>query len=63
MKIVDLKLTTFRYRSKRVRDYEGHPHPGEEHWATNRLLTVVTDEGAEGYFVSGGCTPELIEGC
>ena len=62
MKIADLKLTTFRFRTRTVRDYEGHPHTGKEHWATNRLLTVITDEGAEGYFVSGGCTPELVEG-
>ena len=62
MKIADLKLTTFRFRTRTVRDYEGHPHIGDEHWATNRLLTVVTDEGAEGHFICGGCTPEMVEG-
>ena len=62
MKIADLQLTAFRYRTTTVRDYEGHPHIGDEHWATNKLLTVVADNGAEGHFVSGGCTPELVEG-
>ena len=48
MKVFDVKVDTFRYRSNEIRDYEGHPHPGPEHWATNNMLTIVTDEGAEG---------------
>lgn len=49
MKIVDVKTETFHYRSKSVRDSEGHGHPGPEHDAQQTLLTIVTDEGAEGY--------------
>lgn len=60
MKIVDVRVDTFRYRSKTVRDSEGHSHPGEEHWATNNMLTVATDQGAEGHFF-GPATQELIE--
>ena len=53
MKISDIRVDTFRYRTQWHRDYEGHPHPGPEHWAINNLLTIRTDEGAEGYFFAG----------
>jgi L-alanine-DL-glutamate epimerase-like enolase superfamily enzyme len=49
LKIVDIKTQTFRYRTKVVPDSEGHAHPGDERDATQTMLTVVTDEGAEGY--------------
>ena len=49
MKIVDLVTETFHYRSRHVRDSEGHGHPGPEHDARQTLLRIVTDEGAEGY--------------
>jgi L-alanine-DL-glutamate epimerase-like enolase superfamily enzyme len=49
MKIVDLVTETFHYRSRVVRDSEGHTHPGPEHDARQTLLRIVTDEGAEGY--------------
>ncbi len=55
MKIVDLTVRQFNYKSQMVRDSEGHAHPGPEHDATGSLLTVHTDEGAEGYcFGAGG---------
>jgi L-alanine-DL-glutamate epimerase-like enolase superfamily enzyme len=49
VKIVDLVTETFHYRSRAVRDSEGHGHPGPEHDARQCLLRIVTDEGAEGY--------------
>jgi L-alanine-DL-glutamate epimerase-like enolase superfamily enzyme len=49
MKIVDLITEVFHYRSEIVRDSEGHTHPGPEHDATQSLLRIVTDDGAEGY--------------
>jgi L-alanine-DL-glutamate epimerase-like enolase superfamily enzyme len=49
MKIVDLITETFHYRSRAVRDSEGHGHPGPEHDARQTLLRIVTDEGVEGY--------------
>lgn len=49
MKIVDVTVQSFRYRSKTVRDSEGHGHPGPEHDATQSLVTIHTDEGAVGY--------------
>lgn len=60
MKIVDLITETFRYRSKTVRDSEGHGHPGPEHDATQTLLRIVTDEGAEGY--TFGANTQVIQG-
>jgi L-alanine-DL-glutamate epimerase-like enolase superfamily enzyme len=59
MKIVDLATTTFRYQTPIVRDSEGHTHPGPAHDATETLLRVVTDEGAEGY--AFGASPAVIQ--
>ena len=49
MKVIDVITQVFHYKSRRVRDSEGHSHPGPEHDATQSLLRVVTDEGVEGY--------------
>ena len=59
MKIVDLKTTTFKYKTSVVRDSEGHTHAGDEHDATQTMLTLVTDEGAEGYAFRAN--PALVE--
>jgi L-alanine-DL-glutamate epimerase-like enolase superfamily enzyme len=59
MKIVDVKTQTFRYRTTHTHDSEGHGHYGPEHDATQTLLTIVTDEGAEGY--AFGVNPALVE--
>jgi L-alanine-DL-glutamate epimerase-like enolase superfamily enzyme len=49
MKIASVTTQRFRYRSKTVRDSEGHGHPGDEHDATQALLTITTDDGASGH--------------
>ena len=49
MKIVDLIVETFSFKSHVVPDSEGHAHPGPEHDAAQSLLRIVTDEGVEGY--------------
>jgi L-alanine-DL-glutamate epimerase-like enolase superfamily enzyme len=49
MKIADIRLQTFRYRSRTARDAHGHGHPGDEHDATQSLLTISTDDGASGH--------------
>jgi len=49
VKITDVRVDVFTHKSKTVRDSEGHTHPGEEHEALNALLTITSDEGAEGY--------------
>jgi L-alanine-DL-glutamate epimerase-like enolase superfamily enzyme len=60
VKIIDLVTKTFSYRSRVVRDSEGHAHPGPEHDATQTVLRVVTDEGLEG--CAFGACPAAIEG-
>ncbi len=64
MKITDVRVDVFTYRSKIVRDSEGHTHPGDEHEARNALLTVTTDEGAEGYCFGAPDTlrPFVVDG-
>ena len=63
MKIVDVKTETFRYTSNKVRDSEGHGHPGPAHEAQQTLLTIVTDEGVEGHFigVNGDVVQSLVK--
>lgn len=58
MRIVDVVTESFHYRSRTVRDTDGHAHPGPEHDATQTLLRIVTDEGAEGY--AFGAPPGII---
>lgn len=58
MRIVDIITRGFRYPSKTVRDSDGHTHPGPEHEATQHVLKIVTDEGAEGYCF--GASPDAI---
>jgi L-alanine-DL-glutamate epimerase-like enolase superfamily enzyme len=58
MKITDIYVRTFRTTSMTVRDSEGHGHPGEPHEARQSLVTIVTDEGAEGTMV--GSIPQGV---
>jgi len=53
MKVTDVIVQEFSYRSRIVRDSEGHTHPGAEHDATQTLVTIITDRGAEGYSFGG----------
>ncbi len=59
MRIVDIKTRSFNYKNKIVHDEDGHTHPGPEHDARQTLVTVVTDEGLEGY--AFGASPAVIE--
>ena len=58
MKIADITAQPFRYTSEKVRDSEGHTHPGAPHDATETLVTIKTDDGAEGYCF--GASPDVI---
>ncbi len=53
MKVTDVVVQEFNYRSRIVRDSEGHTHPGAEHDATQTLVTITTDQRAEGYSFGG----------
>jgi L-alanine-DL-glutamate epimerase-like enolase superfamily enzyme len=57
MKIRDITVTTFSYKSKMVRDVEGHSHPGPEHEAKQSLVRISTSDGVEGFAVLGGALP------
>jgi L-alanine-DL-glutamate epimerase-like enolase superfamily enzyme len=58
MKIRDVELISFRYRSKTVHDEEGHTHPGAEHDAVAHLTHILAEDGAEGYCLGGA--PEML---
>lgn len=49
MKILDITVTKFTYKTYKHQDSHGHSHPGPAKNATQALLTVKTDEGHEGY--------------
>ena len=49
MKITEVSIQVFTYRSNVVQDSEGHGHPGPEREATGSLLRIGTDSGAEGF--------------
>jgi len=59
VKIVDVVIEVFHYKSRAVRDSEGHGHPGPEHDAQQTLLRIVTDEGVEGH--SFGANKRVME--
>ena len=60
MKIREVRLQTFGYRSRVVRDAHGHGHPGDAHDATQSLLTIATDEGVSGNAL-GSLTPAALK--
>ena len=61
MKIVDIGVKVFTYRSKEVRDSEGHGHPGPEHDALQALITITADDGTAGYcFGSPGSARQAV---
>ncbi len=53
MKITDIKISRFNYKSHIVADSEGHAHPGEENDKTETLLRIITDTGVEGVSFGG----------
>lgn len=57
MKIVDIRVRTFTYKSKRVSDSAGHTHPGPEHDVKGAMLTITADDGTEGHSFG---QPEVI---
>ena len=50
MKITDIQIVPFRTHADRFRN--GQSHPRSE--LTQTLTRIVTDEGAEGYYLGGG---------
>jgi L-alanine-DL-glutamate epimerase-like enolase superfamily enzyme len=50
MRIASIGVRQFRYKSSTSRDAHGHGHPGPERDAVQSLLTIRTDDGAEGNY-------------
>jgi L-alanine-DL-glutamate epimerase-like enolase superfamily enzyme len=57
LKIVDVTLRVFTHKTQIARDKAGHAHPGEESDTQSGLLTVICDDGTEGYCIYN---PEVI---
>ena len=49
MKIVDVRVRVFTYKTRRARDSAGHAHPGPETDARHALLTIQADDGSQGH--------------
>ena len=62
--VVDIAVRVFRHTSRQVRDSDGHTHPGDPHEARQALLTITTDDGAEGHCLGPVevLRPHLING-
>src|SRR5688500_19784862 len=60
MKIVDVRWQRIRSRNRLSRDSEGRVHPGPVRESAATLMSIVTDQGAEGYYF--GASAEVIEG-
>jgi len=58
MKITDVTVQTFRYTSNEGRDAEGHGHPADPHDATQTIMTVTADNGAQGHVF--GANPQHV---
>jgi hypothetical protein len=58
MKIVDLRAQRFRQKLRSVRDADGRARPGAFRDTAATLVTVVSDDGAEGYAFGSG--PDAI---
>ncbi|CDZ33988.1 Mandelate racemase/muconate lactonizing protein [Neorhizobium galegae bv. officinalis] len=57
MKIVDVNVRVFSHTTRRHQDTAGHAHPGPPHKVNLALLTIVDDDGAEGYCFA---PPEVV---
>ena len=61
MKIVDIGVKVFTYKSNQVHDSEGHSHPGPEHDALQALVTITADDGTAGYcFGPAGSVRQVV---
>lgn len=48
MKINNISVTVFSYKTSLVNDTDGHTHPGPEHDTEMGMLTIESNEGIEG---------------
>jgi L-alanine-DL-glutamate epimerase-like enolase superfamily enzyme len=57
VKIIDVNVRVFVYKTYTMRDTDGHTHPGPERDARTAILTIKTDDGSEGYCIQ---SPQVI---
>ncbi len=64
MKISDIRVRTFYHTSHQMKDSDGHSHPGPAHRVKQSLLTITTDDGAEGHCFAPTevVRPHLVDG-
>jgi L-alanine-DL-glutamate epimerase-like enolase superfamily enzyme len=49
LKIKEINVRQFKYKTNIVRDSEGHTHPGPEHEAFQSLVSITSNNGEVGY--------------
>jgi L-alanine-DL-glutamate epimerase-like enolase superfamily enzyme len=59
MRIADLSVQRFRHQLRSVRDADGRARPGAFRDGVASVVTIVTDDGAEGY--SFGASPDAVQ--
>ena len=59
MRIVDVRVQPFVHETTSTHDPLGHRRPAKRHDVVQTLVTIASDEGAEGY--SFGATPAIVE--
>jgi L-alanine-DL-glutamate epimerase-like enolase superfamily enzyme len=57
VKIIDVNVRVFVYKTYTMRDTDGHTHPGPERDARTAILTIKADDGSEGYCIQ---SPQII---
>jgi L-alanine-DL-glutamate epimerase-like enolase superfamily enzyme len=63
LKIIDVKVRVFVYKTYTTKDSDGHTHPGPEADARTALLTIVADDGTEGHCIQSAqiIRPHVVE--
>jgi L-alanine-DL-glutamate epimerase-like enolase superfamily enzyme len=57
MKIERVSVRVFTHTTRKVKDSDGHTHPGPPRQTKNALLTITCDDGSEGHAL---CGPEVM---
>jgi L-alanine-DL-glutamate epimerase-like enolase superfamily enzyme len=54
MKIEQITVTTFKTTTNKMKDTDGHTHPGPVRDSSDSMLTITTDDGHSGYSFGSG---------
>ena len=63
MKVDNISVTVFSYKTSLVSDTDGHTHPGSEHDADMAMLAIESDDGVTGFCFGSpqALRPYLVE--